>query len=144
MLIFTKNNLKNSAVITTEIPLLNEDIIKKSWPKYRDLLKMKLSKKIILVYEKFEHLYIMPFLMVIKIVKRLSIMFRLYNEKKFGVGFFFNGFSIIFGIVYIIYIDYPIFLGNITGNQIGRVCSILSFGCTIIADLNLGKAPEIF
>ena len=130
--------------VNIKVPILNEDIIKKSVPKYLDFLKIDYLKEIVIKYEKFEHLYLMPFLMIIKIMKRLNIMFRLYNKREFSLKFYLNGISIVLGIVYILYIDYPIFLGRITGNQIGMVSALLSFGCSISADIISGKAPNMF
>ena len=56
-------------------------------------------------------------------MKRLNIMFILYNKKEFSLEIFLNGISIILGIVYILYVEYPIFVDRIKGNKI----AIISF-----------------
>jgi len=135
---------KNRGRLNIKVSIINEEIIQKSIPKYLNFLKIDFLKEILIKYEKVEHLYLMPFLMIIKILGRLNRLFILYNKKEFRLEFYLNGSSIILGIVYIIYIDYPIFVGHITGNQIGMISSFLSFGCSISADLISGKAPDIF
>jgi len=82
--------------------------------------------------------------MIIKIIRQLNIIFILYNKKEFSLKFYLNGILIILGIVYIIYIDYPIFVSRITKNQIGIISSFLSFACSMGGDLIEGKTPDFF
>jgi hypothetical protein len=77
-------------------------------------------------------------------MRRLNIMIIIYNKEEFSLEIFLNGISIILGIVYIIYINYPIFIRCILGNQIGMICSVLSFGCSITVNLISKKALQIF
>ena len=137
-------NIRKNKAINVQVAIINDTIIKESLPKFLNLLKMDYLKEILIRYEKFEHLYLMPFLMVIKILKRLNKVIILYNKKDISLKFYLNGISIILGIVYIIYIDYPIFVSRITKNQIGIISSFLSFACSMGGDLIEGKTPDFF
>jgi hypothetical protein len=137
-------NIRKNKAINVQVAIINDKIIKESLPKFLNLLKMDYLKEILIRYEKFEHLYLMPFLMIIKILKRLNKVIILYNKKDFSLKFYLNGISIILGTVYILYIDYPIFIIKITGNQIGMISSFLSFACSISADLIERKTPDFF
>ena len=81
--------------------------------------------------------------MIIKIIRQLNIIFILYNKKEFSLEIFLNGISIILGIVYILYVEYPIFVGRIKGNKIAIISSFLSFSSSLSADLMLGKTRKI-
>jgi len=74
--------------------------------------------------------------MIIKIIRQLNIIFILYNKKEFSLEIF-------LGIVYILYVEYPIFVGRIKGNKIAIISSFLSFSSSLSADLMLGKTRKI-
>jgi len=45
-------------------------------------------REILIRYSIFEHFYLMPFVMVVKIVRRLNIVSILYSKKSLALNFF--------------------------------------------------------
>jgi len=45
-------------------------------------------REILIRYAIFEHFYLMPFVMVVKIVRRLNIVSILYSKKSLALNFF--------------------------------------------------------
>ncbi len=100
-------------------------------------------REILIRYTILEHFYLMPCVMVVKIVRQLNFVSILYSKKKFSLKLFLNCISIILGTVYIIYVENPIFMDKIKGNKIAIISSFLSSASSLSADLILGKKQKI-
>jgi len=100
-------------------------------------------REILIRYSIFEHFYLMPFVMVVKIVRRLNIVSILYSKKRFSLKLFLNCMSIILGTVYIIYVENPTFMNRIKDNKIAVISSFLSSASSLSADLIVGKKQKI-
>jgi hypothetical protein len=100
-------------------------------------------REILIRYTILEHFYLMPFVMVVKIVRRLNIVFILYSKKRFSLKLFLNCMSIILGTVYIVYVENPTFMYRIKDNKIAIISSFLSSASSLSADLILGKKQKI-